>query len=455
MSRLLIVEDDAENRETLRALAQLRRFDCDTAATVAQAHERMRASHYDLIICDLLLPDGDGRELFDRLAPRDNRTELVFATGHASLDTAIDALRLGAADYLVKPFNLPRLEGILARVALRHTQRDALARMRAELERSGRFGPMLGSSPAMRRLYEALARVAATDASVLLTGESGTGKELAAQALHALSLRRDGPFVAVNCGAIAPHLVESEMFGHDRGSFTGADREHRGFFERAHGGTLFLDEITEMPADLQVKLLRVLETGQVTRVGACGDIEVDVRILAASNRDPAGAVESGALRADLYHRINVFPIAMPPLRERGEDIARLADSFLAALNQEHGGTVGFSDAARAALARHGWPGNVRELRNFVQRAWIFSEGGRIEVLPPPILEELAGMIQGTGNGVSVPLDTSLDELDRRLIVGTLAQCGGVKAHAAEVLDISLKTVYNRLAGHRRKLGEGH
>jgi DNA-binding NtrC family response regulator len=166
-------------------------------------------------------------------------------------------------------------------------------------------------------------------------------------------------------------------------------------------------------------------------------------------------VESGALRADLYHRINVFPIAMPPLRERGEDIARLADSFLAALNHEHGGTVDFSDAARATLVRHGWPGNVRELRNFVQRAWIFSEGGRIDVLPPPILEELAGMVQGTGNGVSVPLDTSLDELDRRLIVGTLAQCGGVKAHAAEVLDISLKTVYNRLAGHRRKLDEGH
>ncbi|MGE8575741.1 MAG: sigma-54 interaction domain-containing protein, partial [Burkholderia contaminans] len=278
-----------------------------------------------------------------------------------------------------------------------------------------------------------------------LTGESGTGKELAAQTVHDLSLRRRGPFLAVNCGAIAANLVESEMFGHDRGSFTGAERQHKGFFERADGGTLFLDEITEMPLESQVKLLRVLETGRLTRLGSTREIDVDVRIVAATNRDPEAAMADGKLRPDLFHRINVFPIPLPSLRERGDDIPMLAEAFLQRYNEESGRTLRFSAAARDALKTYAWPGNVRELRNFVQRASIFSDADVIDTLPPPIMDELSSMVDSHDDRVTVPFGTPLEEVDRKLILGTIAQCGGVKAQAAEVLDVSLKTIYNRLA----------
>ena len=286
-------------------------------------------------------------DLFDAL-PKRAHCEMVLTTGHASLETAIDALRRGATDYLVKPLNMQRLNSIFARVPRTTALHEEIAELRSELQRLGRFGRMLGSSPAMQAVYDAIGRVARTEASVLLTGESGTGKELAAQTVHDLSLRRRGPFLAVNCGAIAANLVESEMFGHDRGSFTGAERQHKGFFERADGGTLFLDEITEMPLESQVKLLRVLETGRLTRLGSTREIDVDVRIVAATNRDPEAAMADGKLRPDLFHRINVFPIPLPSLRERGDDIPMLADAFLQRYNEESGRSLRFSPAARRA-----------------------------------------------------------------------------------------------------------
>ncbi len=387
MPRVLIVDDDADTREMLAAFAKTRGLPCDTAAALGEARARMLTQRYDLVLCDLVLPDGNGIELFHDFPKQDMPYELVFATGHATLDTAIDAMRQGASDYLVKPFNLARLDALFSRIAHAEEHADEIGAMRGELEREGRFGRLIGNSPAMRAMYDALARVACTEASVMLMGESGTGKELAAQTIHDLSHRSRGPFVGINCGAIPANLVESEMFGHDRGSFTGADRQHKGFFERADGGTLFLDEITEMPVELQVKLLRVLETGQVTRLGSSRETIVNVRIVAATNRDPAAAVAAGVLRADLYHRINVFPLAMPPLRERGDDILMLADAFLAKLNLDSGRDMSFSREARAALARYNWPGNVRELRNFVQRACIFSDEARITVLPPPVMSE--------------------------------------------------------------------
>ncbi|WP_302074369.1 sigma-54-dependent transcriptional regulator [Burkholderia glumae] len=450
MPRILIVDDDSDTREMLVALAQQRQLTCDTAASLAEARSRMLTQTYELVLCDLVLPDGNGIELFEDFTQRGKRGELVFATGHATLDTAIDALRQGASDYLVKPFNMQRLDGIFARVAQMEVHEEEIGAMRDELERAGRFGRLLGHSPPMRTMYDALARVATTDASVLLTGESGTGKEVAAQTLHELSFRRRGPFVAINCGAIPANLVESEMFGHDRGSFTGADRQHKGFFERADGGTLFLDEITEMPMESQVKLLRVLETGRLTRLGSARELDVDVRIVAATNRDPEAAMAEGRLRPDLYHRINVFPITLPSLRERGDDIPMLAVAFLNRLNEESGRKMRFAPAALAALAGYEWPGNVRELRNFVQRASIFADGDAIDTLPPPIMDEVSGMASTGANAVTVPLDMPLEEVDRRLILGTLEQCGGVKAHAAEILDISLKTVYNRIGAPGEK-----
>ncbi|WP_186064790.1 sigma-54-dependent transcriptional regulator [Burkholderia gladioli] len=444
MPYILVVEDDADTRDMLAALAHTQQLSCDTAATLAQARTLIAAHTPDLVLCDLVLPDGNGMDLFDEL-PKGVHCEMVLTTGHASLETAIDALRRGATDYLVKPLNMQRLNSIFARVPRTSVLHEEIASLRSELKRLGRFGRMLGSSPPMQTMYDAISRVAGTEASVLLMGESGTGKELAAQTIHDLSLRRKGPFLAINCGAIAANLVESEMFGHDRGSFTGADRQHKGFFERADGGTLFLDEITEMPVESQVKLLRVLETGRLTRLGSAREIDVDVRIVAATNLDPEAAMANGKLRPDLYHRINVFPITLPPLRERGDDIPMLAAAFLTRLNEESGRDMRFAPAALAALAGYEWPGNVRELRNFVQRASIFNDGELIYTLPPPIMAEVSGEAVAADDTVSVPFGTTLEEVDRRVILGTLAQCGGVKTHAAEVLDISLKTIYNRLA----------
>ncbi|WP_186156962.1 sigma-54-dependent transcriptional regulator [Burkholderia gladioli] len=443
MPHILVVDDDADIRAAMAAFAASQDLPCDTADSLGQARERIAARLPSLVLCDLMLPDGSGLSLLDEL-PRE-RCEFVVATGNASLDTAIRAIRLGASDYLVKPFNMERVQRLLSRVARQEQRADNLEALAAELRRSSRFGRMLGRSPAMLGVYDAIARVAGTSASVLLTGESGTGKELAAQTVHDLSPRHDQPFVAINCGALPANLIESEMFGHERGSFTGAERDHRGFFERADGGTLFLDEITEMPIELQVRLLRVLETRRVMRLGGAREVEVDVRIVAATNRDPLASIDEGTLRADLYHRINVFPIALPPLREREDDVVLLAEDFLETLNQQAGRALRFSEAARREMRQRNWRGNVRELRNLVQRAAIFCEGELIDTLPLPIIDELTQAAQVPGESVSVPLAVPLDEMDRRLVAATLAHCAGVKAHAAEMLGISLKTLYSRLA----------
>lgn len=443
MPHILVVDDDEETRAALTALAAAQDVPCESAASLEEARSRIAARCPSLVLCDLMLPDGSGMSLLDEL-PRD-RCQIVVATGYASLDSAIRAIRLGASDYLVKPFNMERVQNLLSRVTRQEARADNLEALAEELRRSSRFGRMLGRSRAMLGVYDAIARVAGTPASVLLTGESGTGKELAAQTVHDLSPRHAQPFVAINCGALPANLIESEMFGHERGSFTGAERDHRGFFERAHGGTLFLDEITEMPIELQVRLLRVLETRQVLRLGGTREVEVDVRIVAATNRDPLASIEQGKLRSDLYHRINVFPIALPPLREREDDVVLLAEAFLETLNQQSGRALRFSEAARQEMSQRGWRGNVRELRNLVQRAAIFCEGERIDTLPLPIMDELSEAARIPGDSVSVPLDVPLDEMDRRLVTATLAHCAGVKAHAAEMLGISLKTLYSRLA----------
>jgi DNA-binding NtrC family response regulator len=356
------------------------------------------------------------------------------------VESAIEALRMGATDYLVKPVDMDRLKAILKRVPQPEELREEIGELREELRKLGRFGHMFGNSPAMQKLYDRLQRVAPTSATVLLVGESGTGKELAAQSIHELSRRKKGPFLPLNCGAMSPQLIESELFGHEKGSFTGADRQHKGFFERAHGGTLFLDEITEMPIELQVKLLRVLETGAFMRVGTNAPIATDVRLIAATNRSPEKAVADGKMREDLYHRLNVFPVQMPPLRERGPDIEMLAQHFLDQLNQQEGTKKTFAPATLAALSQHGWPGNVRELKNYVQRAYILADDVIDVALAP------ATFAAPTKSPViTVRIGSSLDEVSRRVIEATLAECGNVKRKAAEVLGISLKTLYNRLA----------
>nr|WP_239467308.1 sigma-54 dependent transcriptional regulator [Rhodoferax koreense] len=314
-------------------------------------------------------------------------------------------------------------------------------------EADGHFGLLWGRSAPMRRVYEQITRVSDTAVTVFVTGESGTGKELVARTVHDLSRRRGQPFLAVNCGAISPHLMESEIFGHEKGSFTGAERQHQGFFERASGGTLFLDEVTEMPLDLQVKLLRVLETGSFMRVGATQQQQADVRLIAASNRDPLQAVATGGLREDLLYRLNVFPIHMPPLRERAEDIALLATHFLAEIARREGLTKRFAPVALERLADYRWPGNVRELRNIVQRAYVMAQDEIVfdECLPVgQAWREAPRAGRGVATALTFRIGTPLAEVERQLILATLEHYGRHKERTAAALGLSLKTLYNRL-----------
>ncbi|TAM06848.1 MAG: sigma-54-dependent Fis family transcriptional regulator [Paraburkholderia sp.] len=451
MPHVLIVDDDAGTREALAAVVGDDGLTTAQAGDLREARIQLVRQTPDVVFADLKLPDGSGTELFQDLDPRSG-VELVVITGHASVETAVDALKAGAIDYLVKPINLQRVKAILNRLPRAGDLKAEIGTLRGELRRMGRFGLMLGSSTAMQEVYDQIGRVAPTPASVMLVGESGTGKELAAQTIHQLSLRRKQEFLAVNCGAISPNLIESEMFGHERGSFTGADRQHKGYFERANGGTLFLDEITEMPVELQVKLLRVLETGMFMRVGTTREIETDVRLIAATNRDPEQAVAEGKLRLDLYHRLNVFPINLPPLRERGKDVGLLAQSFLDELNERHGTKRQFPAAVREMLAAYPWPGNVRELKNYVQRAHIMASADGDLTAAVPLQISLSKSMAGTA--VTIPFGTSLADADRQLILATLEQCGGVKTRAAEILGISLKTLYNRLVEYGNERGKG-
>jgi DNA-binding NtrC family response regulator len=451
LSHALIVDDDTDSAQMMAALIAAEHFTVATAHNLRDARRQMALQQPDLVLLDLQLPDGSGMDLFDdpQLVAH---SEVVLITGHASLETSVQALRLGAADYLTKPVNMKQLRGILSRVMRPSVLKDELASLNAEWHKTGHFGHLWGRSAPMQRIYEQIARVAGTAVSVFITGESGTGKEVVAQTVHDLSRRRKQPFLAVNCGAISPNLIESEIFGHEKGSFTGADRMHQGFFERAHGGTLFLDEITEMPLELQVKLLRVLETGTFMRVGSTTPIETDVRVIAATNRTPEQAVASGKLREDLYYRLNVFPIALPPLRERSSDVPLLAEHFLAAVCERENVRKRFTPAALEKLAAYRWPGNVRELRNVVQRAFVMAEDEQItdEWLPadPPSADGATAAASaapaGGGGSITIRLGTSMAEAERQLILATLRHYNQHKERTAAVLGVSLKTLYNRL-----------
>jgi two-component system, NtrC family, response regulator AtoC len=435
----LVVDDDREFRESVALLVEREGFTVREADCLATARERLVEAPADIVLIDLSLPDGDGLELArdEAAAP----SAFVVITGNATLDSAVDSLRGGALDYLSKPVDRTRLRSILAHVSRQNALRAEVSSLRGELRELGRFGALIGRSKPMQEVYDLIARVAPTDASVLILGESGTGKEVVAQTIHGLSRRREAPFIGVNCGAISPTLIESELFGHEKGSFTGADRRRHGFFEQANGGTLFLDEITEMPLELQVKLLRVLELRAVTRVGSTESIPVDVRLVSASNRNPSQAVESGLLRQDLFYRLNVFPIHMPPLREREDDIELLAEHFLEQVNRREKSEKRWSEAALRHLRDLSWTGNVRELRNVVDRAAILTD----RMIGVQDLPAVDGRPSSTGTALQVEVGSPISDVERTLIMATLEHLGGDKKRAAEVLGISLKTLYNRLA----------
>ena len=438
MSQILLVDDDPESIGWLSEFIRAEGYSVTCVDSLRAARIHLTRSRPEVILTDLMLPDGRGIELVHEFSPGD-APEVVVITGYASTESVIEALRAGATDYLVKPLEIERLRSILQRIPKAEQFRQEIGELRSELLRLGRFGHILGNSPIMRRLYDQIARVAPTSASVLLIGESGTGKEVAAQTIHELSRRRRQSFLPLNCGAVSPQLVESELFGHEKGSFTGADRQHQGFFERANRGTLFLDEVTEMRLDLQVKLLRVLETRSFMRVGTNDPISTDVRLIAATNLSPEKALAEGRLREDLYHRLNVFPIHLPPLRERGTDIELLAEHFLAELNEQDQTEKRFSPEAKMALYAHSWPGNVRELKNYVHRAFILADKViELDQAPERLLQSAPGEV------LTIRIGTPLEEVNRRVMEATLAKCGNVKRKAAEMLGISLKTLYNRL-----------
>ncbi len=442
MPHVLVVDDDSNTRSALGELVSAGGFTAALAGNLCEARIQLTRQRPDVVLIDLRLPDGNGMDLVEDLEDRES-VEIVLITGHASVETAVDALRFGASDYLTKPINIQRLNAVLSRVPRTGQLKAEIGQLRDELRQLGRFGHLVGQSPPMQVLYDQIARVAPTEATVFLSGQSGTGKEIVAQTIHDLSRRRQCRFIPINCGAISPNLIESEMFGHERGSFTGAERMHKGYFEQANGGTLFLDEITEMPLDMQVSLLRVLETGAVMRVGTSAPIEVDVRIIAATNRDPRIAVEEGRMREDLFHRLNVFPLSVPPLCERGEDIVLIARHFLAELNAEHGTQKDFAPDALTRLHEYAWPGNVRELKNFVQRVYIMAGNGDLErthVGDQGRTPKSAAPIPA----IHIPVGASLAAADRQLILATLNFCNDDKRRAADMLGICLKTLYTKI-----------
>lgn len=556
---VLIVEDDENSAELLRTFVESQGFGTAVANSLADARQQLVLHAPSVVLLDLHLPDGSGMDLFDDETLR-GESDIILITGNASVETSVQALRLGAADYLIKPVSLKVLRNVFARlqevgetvepaglsraaqsngrasVVANGTQgrfrpvparavpasgdddgdweedgredrddRDVPAGLDPRSERRGssratsgaRDGgdaPLIrGQSDQIREVLHQIERVARTSVSVFIVGESGTGKELVAESVHRASRRRNGPFEAINCGAISAQLIESELFGHEKGSFTGAIRQHKGFFERASGGTLFLDEITEMSLDLQVKLLRVLETGTFSRVGSDTLLRSDVRIIAATNRDPFKAIGDGRLREDLYYRLNVFQILLPPLRERLEDIPDLAEHFMACYGEQEDERVPrFTTAALTEIQRYDWPGNVRELRNFLHRAAILVDCDPIDASDLPPFGGSPGRYEGPGRGgssvrsaassassssasssgssagasatraadngapgspagpvpqVTARVGSTIADMERALILATLEHYGGAKERSAEILGISLKTLYNRLRSY--------
>ncbi len=511
MTHALIVEDDADAARMVAAVASAQGLSAACAGTLLDARRQLALHAPDLLLLDLQLPDGNGLALLDE-PDLLGHPRLVVMSASPHLPATLRDWPGGAPRHLVKPFSQQQLREALTGRLPEGGSEDAAQGLSQVSPASpvspvSRFGLLVGASAPMQAVYHQITQVAPTQFTVLITGESGTGKELVARTLHDRSPRRARPFVAINCGALSPQLAESELFGHERGSFTGAERQHPGFFEQAAGGTLFLDEITEMPPPMQVKLLRVLESGSFMRVGATSTMTADVRVIAASNRDLAQAVAQGLLREDLFWRLDVFPITLPPLRERRDDIGLIASHLLEQIGHQEGQHRELPAAALSALAAQDWPGNVRELRNLLKRAWVLSAGPQLDPIllasllrrtapdgeqtkgraisglgglidlavrpmamaEPPVAG--AGTNTGTSTGrstgvgecaeadrhrpvrvspvgwLSLPLGISLAEAERRLVEATLLHLGQHREQAAATLGISLKTLYNRLRSY--------
>jgi len=499
LERILVLDDEPLIQKVLDELFRRKKYTVSIASSIAQAEALITRETFDLIMLDVRLPDGDGQQFLERVGAMPDRPLVVMMTGHGTIESAVACMRGGAFDYLIKPFSPAQIEIVLKKA---DSYRQLVKVNRYFSEHDGGEGDLLGRSSSITRLKQLIERVAPTDATVLITGENGTGKEMVARELYRHSPRRNEPYIKVNCAALSESLIESELFGHEKGSFTGATDRREGRFELANRGTLLLDEVSEIPANLQAKLLRVLQEREFERVGGTKTIKVNVRILATSNRDLMPFVEKGLFRSDLYYRLNVFPVNVAPLRERPEDILLLAETFLRRFARKHGQKIpGFSDNAAAALLAYPWPGNVRELQNTIERAVILSENGRptsaaalglpvftgsspgASLAPasvptgptarpyaPPAEPSPAELVpdssipnsdhEPVATGVATVEETAtpapdrpvgivpLDELEKQAILFALRNTGGNRTKTADLLKISIRTLRNKLQEYR-------
>ena len=441
--RVLIVEDEPTTRLGLTELVSTWGFTTESAADGQEALQRITTFRPSIIISDLVMPRMGGLELLRALKDEGSGLTIVILTAQGTVETDVEAIKEGAYDYLTKPVEPQRLKILLDKVVERQDTLREVKVLRKQLREHGTFGKMIGNSAQMRRVYQTIEQAAPTQAAVLIWGESGTGKELVAQTIHQLSPRAQMPFVPINCAAIPETLLESEIFGHEKGAFTGASDRREGCFELADNGTLFLDEIAEMTPATQVKLLRVLQEQTFRRLGGRQEQTVDVRVIAATNVNPAEAVKSGKLREDLYYRLNVFAIELPSLRQRKDDLSLLMQSFLAEFNERNKKSVTAIDpAAMRILEQYNWPGNVREVRNIIERAVILANGDFVEPKHlPPLVTDSPDVVKPS---MALEPGTTVEEAERRLILMTLEHTRDNKTRAAEILGISLKTLHNKL-----------
>ena len=448
---MLVADDDATSLVNLEGALRESGYAVVSASSGADAIAKLKAEPIDVIVSDVRMENLSGMDVLDHVAAHSPETAVILVTGYGTIESAVEAMRKGAYDYLSKPVDINKLELLIVKAVQNQKLLSENMRLKRQLSEKYSFGNIVGRSTPMRRIFREIEQVARTSATVLIRGESGTGKELFASALHHHSSRAGGPLVKINCVALVENLIESELFGHEKGAFTGAYKTRKGRIEMANGGSLFLDEIGDLGQSTQLKLLRVLQEREIERVGSNVSIPVDVRVIGATNKDLEREVAEGRFREELYYRIKVISIDIPPLRDRAEDIPLLMDYFVRTFNREHGKEVqGFSPAAVRAMVRHAWPGNVRELRNIVESLVVLARKPIIEEgdLPQDLLE------QSEGNPtLIVPVGVQLCEAERQVILGTLRLTGGNKSRAARILGIGKKTLYRKLKEYGALVGE--
>ncbi|MBU2501496.1 sigma-54 dependent transcriptional regulator [bacterium] len=457
LGRILVVDDEESMCQYLSILLQKEGYQVETVNSGADALRAFERNSFDVVMTDIQMPKMDGIQLLKGVKGLDPTMPVIIMTAYASEQSAIDAVNLGAFSYLQKHCKNDDIKMVVRNALALRQARTENQELRRELSKNKGRKRIIGQSPRMRSVFKMVDKIAATSATVLINGESGTGKELIAQAIHQGSHRADGPFVAINCGAIPESLLESQLFGHVKGSYTGADRDHDGFCRQAEGGTIFLDEIGETPHSIQVKLLRMLQEREVYPVGSSSPVKVDLRVIAATNRDLEDEVAKGNFRTDLYYRLNVIPLILPPLRERQDDIPLLVDHFLKrTCPGEYQGNLGsiIDEAAMQILAAYDWPGNVRELENVIERAVIIREGEKINPRDLPEHIRQAGPAEGTLiSTLRVGGQVTLEDLEQAHILSVLEQCAGARKQTSEILGINASTLYRKLKKYGVQDGE--